>query len=228
MIREKNIFKSIGLFILYYLQSIFVIIPIIILKINIDLTNLSEKQNLILNLISSFIFSILLIFIYRDYLKKKWKDFRKNFNKYLTLSLKYWGIGLLLMYILNILIAFFTPSKEAINEVAVQNLIKNEPFLALIFTTIFAPFVEEMVFRKNVQDSVNNKYLFIIISGLLFGGAHVINSTNIYDVLHILPYGALGAIFAYLVYKTDNIFSSIMVHFIHNGILTLLSIITII
>ena len=61
------------------------------------------------------------------------------------------------------------------------------------------------------------KYLFILISGILFGSMHVIGSvTSVYDYLYIIPYSALGISFAALLYKTDNIFSTITIHSIHN------------
>ena len=46
-------------------------------------------------------------------------------------------------------------------------------------------------------------------------------STSLIEILYIIPYGALGFFFAKAFYETDNIFSSISVHMIHNTIAVL-------
>ena len=43
------------------------------------------------------------------------------------------------------------------------------------------------------------------------------------DLLYIIPYGALGATFAYAYYKTDTVFTTVTFHIIHNTILFLIS-----
>jgi len=87
--------------------------------------------------------------------------------------------------------------------------------------------VEELVFRKAFKDAIKNKWLFIIISGLIFGGMHVVGSyTTITDLLFIIPYSCLGFAFAAAYYNTDTIFTSITLHMIHNTILTVTSILT--
>ena len=65
----------------------------------------------------------------------------------------------------------------------------------------------------------------MIVSGLLFGALHVITQiTSLYDYLYIIPYSALGIAFAITNYKTNNVFPSIFTHMIHNGVITLMSI----
>ena len=72
-----------------------------------------------------------------------------------------------------------------------------------------------------------NKWIFVILSFLLFGGAHVMgNVTSYVDLLFIIPYGALGYVFALAYYKTNTIFTSISLHMFHNTVLVIFSIIT--
>ena len=139
-------------------------------------------------------------------------------------TFKYYLIGFLVMIISNIVIVLFFKNASANNEEAVRTLIDKAPLYMIFSVSIYAPFVEEIIFRKGIKDSVmafsNNKftkYLFILISGILFGSMHVIGSvTSVYDYLYIIPYSALGISFAALLYKTDNIFSTITIHSIHN------------
>lgn len=218
----EKILKFIGIFFIYFLGSSIFIIPLIILNINPN--TLSLKEEIFFMLISNLFVSIVLFLIYRKYLIEKFKDFKENFKKYFKLGLKYWGIGLGIMYFINFLLYNFSPATEAGNEESVQLIIKTAPMLAFLLTTVFAPFIEEIVFRKAIKDCFNIKWLFIIVSALIFGGLHVTDATNIFEFLYIFSYGALGGAFAYLLYKTDNIYVTIMMHLIHNGILTLLSI----
>ena len=59
----------------------------------------------------------------------------------------------------------------------------------LFNTSILAPLIEEITFRKAFRDIIDTKWLFIIISGVVLGGLHVITSIrNAYDFLYLLPY----------------------------------------
>ena len=168
---------------------------------------------------------LFLLFIIKDfkYLKEKWFDFIKNFKKYAKISFKNWFMGFLIMLISNIIIASLIEGLGQ-NESSVQELISKVPVIAFILTTICAPFTEEMVFRKYLQNCVDNKALYMILSGLIFGFIHTSISSNILELLLIIPYGALGYMFAKTINETDNIYTTIMVHMFHNGVLTLVAI----
>lgn len=126
----------------------------------------------------------------------------------------------------NLLIALFSPVQEANNEVLVQEMLNLAPILSFISASILAPFIEEMLFRKSLGDIFKNKKIMVIMSGLIFGLLHVIFSIQTpWDLLYTIPYGLLGASFAFMLYKEDNIFIPITFHMLHNGILTLISII---
>lgn len=218
----QKVLKFIGIFFLYLLFSTIIVLALTLF--GIDYLSLSTKQTLLLSIASDLGLSIILFLIYRKYLIEKWRDFRENCKKYLPVGLKAWGIGLILMYASNLLLFIFSPVKTAANESAVQEIIEASPFLALIFTTLFAPFIEEIIFRKSIKDMFSQKWPFIITSGLIFGLLHVINATSVYDLLYIIPYASLGGAFAYALYETDNLYTTIMLHMIHNGILTIISI----
>ena len=67
-------------------------------------------------------------------------------------------------------------------------------------------------------------YLLGIVCMIILG--YLYDKIPYRDFLYIIPYGALGAAFAYINVKTDNVYSSILVHFVHNSILTIFSIIS--
>ena len=188
-----------------------------------DLHELTLLDKIII-LFSKYII-LIIIFIIKDhkYLKEKLLDFIKNFKKYASISFKNWFAGFIIMIASNIVINSFIQGLGQ-NESNVQDLITKLPIIAFILTTFFAPFIEEMVFRKYLQNCFDNKILYMIISGFIFGLIHVSISSNALELLLIIPYGAIGFMFAKTVSETDNIYTSIMMHMFHNGLLTLLAI----
>ena len=223
----KDKIKSIGLFILLFLMFLFsdliYILPMDLL--HIDYNSLSYNVQTLCSLTSSLILATIIIFVYRKYLKEKIIDYKKHFNDYMELGMKWWFLGLIGMSVTNILIATFSPVQEANNEVLVQEMLRQAPFLSFLSAAFIAPFLEEMLFRKSLGDIFKNKKLMVFISGLIFGLLHVVFSFKTpWDLLYTIPYGLLGASFAYMLYKNDNIFIPITFHVLHNGLLTLISI----
>ena len=215
--------RGILVFLLFFYSAYFQLIPIKLF--HLDVHSLSDTENVILSTFSSIVVVLILIAIYWKELKKDFSSYRKNIMENLDICIKYWMSGLAIMMISNLIITFVFKAGGANNEELVQNMIHSLPWLMVIDAGILAPFNEEMVFRKTLKDIFNQKWIFVICSFLLFGGAHVINNaTNILDYLYIIPYGALGGAFALAVYKSDNIFTSISMHMFHNLVLVLLSI----
>lgn len=210
-----------GMLFLFLYMDYFIIGIYSNIRGNLDNLSLFDKIVLL------FFKYIVLLFIFmikdRKYLKEKWFDFKKNFKRYSIISFKNWYVGFIIMIISNIIIASFVTNIGQ-NEANVQSFISKLPVMAFMATTIFAPFVEEMVFRKYLQPCFDNKILYMILSGLIFGFIHTEFSTNILELLLIIPYGALGFMFAKTINETDNIYTTIMVHMFHNGVLTLLAI----
>ena len=67
------------------------------------------------------------------------------------------------------------------------------------------------------------------MSGLIFGGLHVIGNVNsIIDLLYLIPYCVPGFAFAYMLSKTNNIFVPMGFHFLHNGVTMSLQVILLI
>ena len=158
--------------------------------------------------------------------EKYFKKLKENFNSIIDTGIKYWFIGLIIMVISNIFIGLFITSAKAGNEEGVQQLIHSSRFLSIIAVGILAPIIEELTFRKAFREIFTNKTLFVLASGLIFGGLHVILSLNsLWDLFYIIPYSSLGIAFGYMYQKTDNIYTSIIMHIFHNTALTTLSLI---
>lgn len=224
--KYKNYIKGILSIFLFFTNSLFSVIPMTLFHLNPN--KLTEKQNLLLGIFNYVILVVIYILLYRKDLIKYSKDFKKNMNKNIDIGFKYWIIGLFFMVISNIILMKIWPNNSAANEDAVQLYIKSFPFLALISTSILGPFIEEIVFRKTFKDMFKKPAIFILTSGIIFGLMHVLGQANTFsEFLYFIPYSALGISFAYMYYKSENFLTPCMMHFFHNFVLTLISILSI-
>ena len=87
---------------------------------------------------------------------------------------------------------------------------------------ILGPIVEELIFRKSIFNIFKAKYVSIVISAVLFGFMHTIDSnyTNLSLLIaNTIPYLFLGLYLAYIYSKENkNIIYPILIHMILNTI----------
>ena len=184
--------------------------------------------NQVIYLLSVTIFMLCtMILIYHKELKKDFINFKNNFKEYFSKYNKYWLIMIFLMTISSGFVSIFTNGISQ-NETLIRNTMKsNIPYFiyTCISCSLIAPIMEEIVFRKSIKKIIPTKYLFIIISGLLFGSMHVLGLVeNPFDYLYILPYSIPGFVLAYTYEKSNNIFVPIAIHFFHNTVLLIIQI----
>ncbi len=167
------------------------------------------------------IFSMsLIMLILNKTLSKDIQDIKINHKKYFSKYLKFWLIGLGIMMMSNLFINIFVNSGLPSNEETIRKLFDISPIYIFISSVIYAPIVEELVFRQSIRNIITNKYLFIFVSGLVFGGLHVIGGMNsLVELVYLIPYCTPGFIFAYILTDCDNVLVSSGLHFLHNGIL---------
>lgn len=222
MKEKNNYIKTAGIgilailayFILPYLEAV----PFQLL--GIDTTTLSLLTKVIYMIAYETIIICIIVWLFYPKLKKDFQDMKKNHMNYYSKYLKYWLIAILIMMISNLLIAQFTQNQVASNEQAVQDLFEISPIYVFFSAVIFAPIVEELVFRQAIRNIIPKNIIFIIVSGLVFGGLHVLGGIeSITELFYLIPYCAPGIAFAYILAKTDNIFVSMGLHCMHNGIL---------
>ena len=219
----KDIMITIGVIILYIFYSTLALIPLILA--GVDIENMSTLAKILFLLISETLFVVIIFLIYKHDMIADWKDFKTNYKEYFKKYIKYWFWLLLFMYASNLLILGIQRlfnHKEVIanNEELVRDILERFPIYMIISAVILGPIEEEIVYRKSIRKVFNNKWLFIIISGLFFGAMHVVFSiTDAFDLLYIISYSIPGFIFAYVYYDSKNIYVSTMLHTIHNGVL---------
>ena len=217
-IKKKEIIKFILIFLLYLLYSDIIII--ILTKLGVNIKVLPNNLKIAIMFLINLSLMIMLFIFYSKSIKENLKDLKLNFKSYIKNNFKYYVIGLLIMIISNIIISFFVEGNST-NETLIREYINIMPIYMIFSSCIYAPFTEEMVFRKSLRNCFNNKVLYILLSGLIFGSMHLLSASNLVELVFLIPYSSLGCVFAYMYYKTNNIFVPMTFHMVHNTIIVI-------
>lgn len=201
-----------------------------ILKIfNIDKNSIGIYGNTLYQFIVSLILFILLLILYRDTIKKDYKDFKKNIKNNIIYIIKMFIIFVIVKYLISIIstiimmmLGIDTNNIISTNQSVLEDYIKVAPILMFISVSILGPFYEEGIFRLAFKKVISNKWLYIIISGSLFGLLHIFplseGVTLLVGIIQSISYVTMGIFFSYIYYKKDNIFFTIGLHFLNNFI----------
>lgn len=109
----------------------------------------------------------------------------------------------------------------SLNQQAIErSLLSSTGILMVLMTVLFAPVLEELVFRKSMFRFFKNPYVAMVVSSLVFGLIHVTSETNILDfITNLISYSASGFALGYVYIKNkNNVWSSILVHAVANAV----------
>lgn len=217
-LKKNGILNNIGIFLALLLGYLF--IPEILAYI---LYKSFDVDILVASCIGNISFVFILFVVYYSMFSEKIKDYFSHFSKYLKLSMKYWGLGLVVMIVSNLILSYIFSGDIAANEEINRTFITGSPIFGFLFVVLLAPFVEEMIFRFGLRKITGRSKYFPLISAIAFGVPHIIAGisgsfgfNDLLQFLYVIPYGALGYAFGYIYNETDNIFTSMTAHAIHN------------
>lgn len=206
--------------VIIYIKSAFLIFSFIFLMF--VLPNFKIGAKIPSYIIYLFLVILVLLLNYKE-LYKNLKIFISNIKVYILFILKRYLYMLGLMLIVAFPIVLLNNGQTSSNQALINVMFKKMPLATFILSAIYAPFIEENVFRLSLSKLFSNKTLFIIISGILFGSLHVIDKfTSITDLLYIFQYSVLGICLAKAFSDSKNIFVSISMHFIQNFLAAIL------
>lgn len=210
IIMNNKLTKGILVFVLYLL------IPMII---GMFLPSLNNSN--LLSVLVRFIIDVgviaLFIYLFKDDFKEYNKGLVKNPKKVIGVGLLFALFAFIAMPICNIILHVLNVSASDTNNDTINTLYGVIPLYMMFQTLIYSPIVEGITFRKVFKDAINNKWLFIIISGFVFGLYHIIyNMTSLSQILLMLPYFVVGMLYAGAYSKTDNIYSAFIATFVYN------------
>ena len=218
IVTKKIIIKSILLIIIYLFINFFLMDLILFF-----IKNPSAHFNMFLNIITDIFLFVLTISLFYQELIYSFKLLIQNFSSYSKYIFKNFGFLLLANIGCSLIIMLFTHEiSTSQNQIALNNL----PFWYLLpAASIYAPLVEEVVFRGCFRNLIKNDKLFLIISALSFGFLHTIGqeATIINTLLYALPYIAMGFVLAYTYKKSGNIATNTTLHALNNFLSSMLS-----
>ncbi len=157
----------------------------------------------------------IVVFLFKDEIKRGLKALKANWTGYCRFIIKLLIaqaiVGLLESQIIHMFNTDFIPA----NQKSIEQASLVSYALSAI---IFAPIVEELLFRGALRRFINNKVVFIIVSALLFGFAHARLEGGLKTFLFSMTlYSTSGAFLAYAYAKTNNICTGIICHCIGNA-----------
>lgn len=179
-------------------------------------------------------FLVVLLLVHKE-IFKQFKEFLQSPKKILNVGFTYWIYGVIVMIFSNLLVSSIV-GNIAVNEQTTRDAITHATLYAIPTIILIGPFLEELVFRFCFRASFTKKIPYALFCAFLFALLHVFTAfdpftlknilAHLQEFLFLIPYGSLGFFFAKAYYETDNIFSSIIPHMLHNTISVLLIVVS--
>ena len=164
---------------------------------------------------------ILAILAFYTELKKGFKLLKNNFRAYIQYILPRFGIMYVILVLSNLICTVIAQEGTSVNQSMIEEMSR---WASVPLAVIWAPFVEELLFRGVLRRLITNKKLFIGTSALIFGLLHsIVELTLLNIIVMTIPYAILGGFLAYIYVKTENITTNISIHMFYNAVGMLLS-----
>ena len=120
------------------------------------------------------------------------------------------------------LIYFFLPTVQADNQINNDLVFQSAPAFYILTAVIFAPFLEETIFRGCIFAKIREKHSFLLsatVSGCAFGFLHIVASLltqNYSNCIFFVIYAMCGFVLCIPYEDTDTITTSIFSHMLYN------------
>lgn len=185
----------------------------------------SLTMAIVFDIIYNVLIFVLVLYVFRKRLNRDFKAFKENFGSYIGYIFKWWAIMLGLSFLAAIVRIVLGGALETSNQAGLNSM---PLWYVGPLAIIWAPFVEEGIFRGGLRRFVKNDKLFIILSAVLFGLLHTIGSeTGIYNIIvQSLQYMVMGGVMAHVYTKTNNICVNMGIHCVQNTLGVLMMLLT--
>ncbi len=185
---------------------------------NLELLTVSTKVLMYTNFIVYLLMFIGLIINDFKYLSIDLLNFKNKLAKNIIYLVFGGAILYLFSYLINLGLSKLGVSMSN-NQISIENmLILGSKVITFFSVIIFAPLVEELIYRKSIYSLSNNKVVYYIVSILAFSLPHMLSTT--YDlktfILGLIPYLFSGFILSLIYDHTKNIYVSTLAHIINN------------
>lgn len=165
------------------------------------------------------VLSILYVLILRGDMKKVFPLRKIKLISVIGTILLWGGTLLVVMLLTMILMCFFPEQMVSTSEGLSEAFSQMSLPVQIVVVALIPAICEEAMHRGVILNSVRpirNKWIVILGVGILFGINHL-------DIWRFVPTAVLGIALTYVVYETDNIFYSVLYHFINNAFSSIIS-----
>ena len=209
--KKKKILINILVICLYFIWPYF-------LNSITNLFNLSEIPYLYVSFGVNFIFLFIIIYVYKDILRKYYSNLKRNFKSIFIGSLKVFLFGLVSYILLNTLLDILNIPVLSSQNSRIE-IFKKIPIMFVLNTLFYYPIIEELIFKLSLKEVLKDMWSFVIITGLLNAFFQIVFSMTVWtDLLYLLPYAIFFGSLSYIYYKNDNVLLPIFLRICYNVI----------
>lgn len=183
------------------------------------------NNNVVIMFTADLIFTIIIIKAYKSDLREeftKYKQQKSKLKNILIWVLILFGMNILFSLILKMLTSHLNSLDN--NSESIVKLFEFSTLYSLFKTLLYAPVVEELVFKKSIRDIVTNDIAFVLINSSIYTIMNFIYTSTLpeYMWIDILQYFAFSVILSIAYIKNNNIIPIMIIKFIYNLIPTIL------
>jgi membrane protease YdiL (CAAX protease family) len=174
---------------------------------------------------------LITLFLAWPLIKESWSALSHRFKSTVKITMGLFPVMYFASIGLSMLIGWLSGQATSGNQTSLNELLGKYPAFTLLLTVVFAPIVEELVFRGAFYRYFRAKgqYWFpMILSASAFAMIHLslALSQGHWGELWFFPlYGMLGVFLSVAYEKTGTIFGSVFLHFIYNAVGMLIALI---
>ncbi|WP_300531856.1 CPBP family intramembrane glutamic endopeptidase [Peptacetobacter sp.] len=210
---KKNIYFLLRLLVI---NMILVFITFFLMSIASSIFH--DKDGITSDYIITLVTVIALVSKYILQVGYSFEKFKEDIKKSKINFIRNFTYSLFVMFIVGVVLTSIEEITFLMGKETIDEIFSIEPTIdILIGAIIFAPFIEELFFRRsiyiyimeNIKDDRFNKYIFLIFSTIAFASLH----PPIHKIIFVIPVGlGLSVIYLY----TKNFVYTWLMHFIYN------------
>ena len=163
------------------------------------------------------------VWIVREPLARSLRFFKLNIKSSIRTVFKNFVFLWIFSIISSLIISLIVGPQTSVNqEQVIESLIEN-PLLMVVMTVVFAPIVEELVFRGALYQSIRSKTNYkkaMFISIFLFSFLHIVpglvDNQNLTEFIYLFQYAGLAFFMIRAFEETGSIWGAISVHALNN------------
>ncbi|MBQ1341164.1 MAG: CPBP family intramembrane metalloprotease [Erysipelotrichaceae bacterium] len=160
-------------------------------------------------------------------LKYGWEKLTDSYGRNVRFIINSEFLMMALLGISALVLSFFGLTNSR-NQSEIHKAMMMNPYYYSLLISLFAPFVEETVFRVCIFARLKESGLKVpgyLMSAVSFGFIHIMDSVlkgYFWELPFIIPYSLLGFVLAFVYDRTDSVWCSILLHMLHNSLSLLL------